>query len=159
MAIVRQQVIDAIEEKLQAITFANGYSREVGTRRVYTARRLPQSLPTPAIILYQLAELVQPNLQERYECALPLSIAFIDTYGGRDPDVEAIEFASEIQKAMGVEFIISCTSYVSGTIDQTVRMEETGNFINAGEPLDGKIYGQIDYDVNYVRHMLDTEKV
>ena len=96
MAIIRQQVIDALELKLQAITFANGYSREVGTRRVYTARRLPQSLPTPAVILYQEAELVEPNLQERYDCALPISIAFIDTYGGRDPDVEAIEFASEV---------------------------------------------------------------
>lgn len=159
MAIVRQQVVDALEAKLQAITYANGYSREVGTRRVYTARRLPQSLPTPAIILYQLAEMVEPNLQERYECALPVSIAFIDTYGGRDPDVEAIEFASEIQKAMGVEFNLTCTSYVSGTTDQQVRLQETGNFINAGEPIEGKVYGQIDYDVNYLRHMRDPEKV
>lgn len=159
MAIIRQQVIDALEIKLQAITFANGYTREVGTRRVYTARRLPQSLPTPAVILYQEAELTEPNMQERYDCALPISIAFIDTYGGRDPDVEAIEFTSEVQKAMGAEFHLACELYTGGTTSQQVRMQETGNFINAGEPIDGKIYGQIDYDVSYVRHMLDATKV
>jgi len=159
MALIRQQVLDAIEAKLEAITRANGYTRTVGPTRVFEARKAPQQLPTPSILILQGEEIVENSIGDRYVCTLPISIGFVDAYSGQEPDAEAIEFMADIQKAMGAEFALSVTMYSGGSGDLTVQMLEDGNAINSADALPGRIYGDVEYRVIYNRHVLDPSKL
>ena len=159
MALIRQQVLDAIEGKLELITKANGYTRNVGTTRVFEARKAPQQLPTPSLLILQGEEIVTNNLGDRYVCELPLSVGFVDSYSGPEPDEEAIEFMGDVQLAMGAEFTLTVTMYSGGTADMTVQMLEEGNAINSADALPGKVYGDIEYRVTYNRNILDPSKL
>ena len=152
--------MDAIVAKLEAITYANSYSREVGTRRVYNANKLPQQVPTPCVIVLQGSERVDNRIGDRYECSLGVSIAFVDAYAGSDPDDEANQFLADIQKAMsGADFSYSTVNYSSGaTVTAFATALEQSNSLNAGEPVEGKVYGEVQYDVGYVRSIFDPEK-
>ncbi len=159
MALIRQQVIDALVARLGAITLAGGYSREVGAKRVHHARRLPQQLATPAVVLLQGDEGVSSRVGDRYECSLPISIGFVDAYAGATPDVEALEFLADVQRAMQVEISLTVTRYSdAAAVPHVVRMLEVGNSINAGDPIDGKIYGEAQYEVIYQRSIHDPAK-
>lgn len=159
MAIMRQQIIDTILARLRTITLANSYSREVGSKRVFNAKRLPQQLPTPAVILLQGDEMVSNRVGDRYECTLPVTIGFVDAYAGADPDAEAVEFLADVQRAIGVEFTVATTRYSDGAASSpTVRMREVGNAVNAGDPLEGKIFGEVQVEVIYQRSIYDPAK-
>ena len=160
MAIIRQQIVDSITAKLQAITYANSYNREVGTGRVYNANKLPQQIPTPSIIVLQGQENANNSVGDRYECSISISIAFIDSYSGSDPDVEANEFLADIQKAMsGAELTITTTNYSTGASATTfAQILERGSALNAGDPVRGKIYGEVHYNVQYQRSIFDPSK-
>jgi hypothetical protein len=159
MALIRQQVLDAIETKLEAITKSNGYSRNVGSSRVFEARKAPQQLPTPSILILQGDEFVDNSIGDRYVCTLPISIGFVDAYSGQEPDAEAMEFMADIQKAMGAEFALTVTMYSGGTGSLTVQMLEEGNAINSADALPGRIYGDVEYRVVYNRNILDPSKL
>jgi TRAP-type mannitol/chloroaromatic compound transport system permease large subunit len=75
MASIRQEIINAVTAKLQSITYANSYNREIGSGRVYNANKLPQQIPTPAIIFLQGQENADNSVGDRYECSIALSIA------------------------------------------------------------------------------------
>lgn len=160
MAIIRQQIVDAIVSKLQAITYANSYNREIGTSRVYNANKLPQQIPTPAIVVLQGQEQASNKVGDRYECTLRISLAFIDAYSGSDPDTEANEFLADIQKAMsGAEISITTTNYSSGaSVTTFAQILEQASMLNAGEPVRGKVYGEVHYNVIYQRSIFDPNK-
>lgn len=158
---VRQIVLEAIIEKLKAIKFSNGYNREVPDSNVYAKRVVPTAVGVPSIMLVQGDEEVDPiALNGVYECDLRIGIGFIDSYFGDEPDMEVLEFMGDIQRAMGTEFTITCTSASSGTSStQIVNMVETGNSINLSEALSGMILGQVGYSVRYRRHYLYPDKI
>lgn len=157
MAIIRQEIVNAVTARLQSITYANSYNREVGKGRVYNANKLPQQIPTPAIIFLQGQENADNSVGDRYACSISLSIAFIDAYSGDDPDVEANEFLADIQKAMaGAEISFSTVNYSSGVAVTTLaQILERGSALNAGDPVRGKIYGEVHYNVQYQRSIFD----
>lgn len=159
MALIRQQVLDTISAKLALITRANGYTRNVGPSRVYEAKKAPQQLPTPAVLILQADELVDNSIGDRYVCTLPISVGFVDAYSGPDPDKEAVEFLADIQRAMGAEFALTVDMYSGGTGTLTVQMLEDGNAVNSAEALPGRIYGDVEYRVVYNRHILDPSKL
>lgn len=160
MGIIRQGIVNSITSKLEQITYANSYNREVGKGRVYNANKLPQQIPTPSIIVLQGQENASNSVGDRYECSLSISIAFIDAYSGSDPDVEANEFLADIQKAMsGAQLTITTTNYSTGTAATTfAQILERGSALNAGDPVRGKIYGEVHYNVQYQRSIFDPSK-
>jgi hypothetical protein len=160
MASIRQEIINAVTAKLQSITYANSYNREIGSGRVYNANKLPQQIPTPAIIFLQGQENADNSVGDRYECSIALSIAFIDAYSGSDPDTEANEFLADIQKAMsGAELTITTTNYSTGAAVTTfAQILERGSTLNAGDPVRGRIYGEVHYNVQYQRSIFDPSK-
>lgn len=151
--------MDAIEAKLENITRANGYNRNVGKSRVFEAKKAPQQLPTPSILILQGDEIVTNSIGDRYVCYLPISVAFVDAYSGKEPDAEAMEFMADVQKAMGAEFEITVSMYSGGTGQLTIQMLEEGNAINAADVLPGRVYGDVEYRITYNRNILDPSKL
>ena len=160
MTPVRQIVIDAIIEKLKLIKYANGYSREILDENVRVTRVAPSGINPPAVFLIQGDEEVDPiSMNQMYECNLQIGIGFMDV-GQDDSDSEALEFMADIQKAMGCEFTITCTSAATGSSStQIVNMFETGNSINISDSLVGYVLGQVGYMVSYRRHWLYPDKI
>lgn len=158
---VRQTVINALVVKLQAIKYSNGYGREILNDNVKVTRVAPSGVNPPAIFLIQGDETVNPiSMNQMYECELGIGIGFMDQYNGDAPEDEALSFMADIQKAMGTEFSITCTSNSTGSSStQIVNMFETGNSLNISESLVGWILGQVGYSVRYRRYWLDPNKI
>ena len=153
--------MDVVESRMQNITYANGYNREVGSGRVYNANRLPQNLPTPSVAILQGPESVNNNVGDRYECILGITVGFVDAYAGRDPDVEANEFLADIQKAF-LSADISYTTTIHGTSNTTTSIAailEVANSLNAGDPMDGKVFGEVSFEIQYWRSLYDPQKL
>lgn len=161
MASVRQAVIDAVVTKLKAIKYVNGYSRELLDSNIKVTRVAPSGLTSPALFVVQGDENVNPiAMNQTFECTLDIGVGFMDQWNGDDPDAEALKFLADIQKAMGTEFTIACTSAASGgASNQIVNMFETGNSLNISESLTGWILGQVGYSVRYRRHWLYPDKI
>lgn len=160
MVSIRQKVINGIVAKLQSISKASGYSRDILSDHVYTRRMPPQELTPPAIVVVQGPEEIRKYFSDMYECVIEVGIAFVDIYNGDDPDAEALEFMADIQKAMGAEFTISVTSYQANeTYAATVNMLESASAINVSDGLVGFVTGQVAYEVMYRRHYLYPDKV
>jgi len=153
--------MDEVESRMKGITYANDYTREVGASRVFNANRLPQNLPTPSIVILQGAESVTANVGDRYECILSVSIGFVDAYAGKDPDVEANEFLADVQTAFtNGDIVFSTTSAAtSATVSSAASILEVSNSLNAGEPMDGKVFGEITYEIQYYRAVTDPRKI
>ena len=112
MALIRQQIMDAIFVRLRSITIANGYTRDVGERRVYHESELPENVPPPAILVLEGDERVSFDSTENYRCTIPLQVAFIARVKGQEAgDEVARAFMAEVQRAMGNEFEITTTGY------------------------------------------------
>jgi hypothetical protein len=160
MAIIRQQIMDAVYSRMQSITYANGFNREVGNNRVYNANHMPQNLPTPAVVLLQGPESVDNRIGDRYQCSLVVTIGFVDTFAGRDSDAEANEFLADIQKALSSpEISYTTTNYSSGaSVTTTATILEIINSLNSGDLMKGRVHGELDVAVGYVRSIFDPQK-
>jgi hypothetical protein len=159
MASVRQTIVEALAAKLEAITTANGYNFEVGSDRVFRSAENPTMIPTPAVVLIQGEENIEQNYNNLYACTLEIVVGFVDNYSGSDPETQANLFLADIQKAMGVEFCIAITNSAGAASETTVIMLEEGNTITISEALPGFLIGQVNYEVQYRRNMLDPNKV
>ena len=159
MASVRQTIVEALAAKLEAITTANGYNFEVGSDRVFRSAETPTMIPTPAVVLIQGEENIEQNYNNLYQCTLEIVVGFVDNYSGSDPETQANLFLADIQKAMGVEFCIDITNSAGAASETTVIMLEEGNTITISEALPGFLIGQVNYEVQYRRNMLDPNKV
>ena len=158
MALIRQQIMDAIFVRLRSITIANGYTRDVGERRVYHESELPENVPPPAILVLEGDERVSFDSTENYRCTIPLQVAFIARVKGQEAgDEVARSFMAEVQRAMGNEFEITTTGYSSGaSITLTVNLYETGNSYVCDEQT---AEGDVSYSVEYSRHLKDPNKI
>ena len=161
MPSVRQTVIDSIVSKLEMIKYANGYTREVLDSNIKVTRVAPSGLTSPALFIIQGDEDVNPiSMNQTFECTLEIGVGFLDQWNGDDPDGEALKFLSDVQRAMGADFSIVCTSNATGgPSSQIVNMFETGNSLNVSDSLAGWILGQVGYSVRYRRHWLYPDKI
>lgn len=157
---IRQKIVDAIVAKLADIRVKNGYTRDVGPKRVYSASKLPSQIPTPAIVLHQGNEMVATTNIDKYEVDLPIHIGFVDSYSGKEPDEEANIFLGEIQLALtGYEITVQANDYRSGSsYDVVARILETANGINNSDAIRGKCFGEISLIVKYSRSIYDPSK-
>lgn len=157
---VRQLAVNEIRNRLSSISLENGYSRDVTSSRVFTYKDAPASMPTPCVILMQGDENIDKEYTRHYECYLELFIGFVDSYSGIDPEVEAVEFMADIQKAMGIEYEITTEEYNSrNSVSVTVQLKEIGNMINISESLPGIVVGQVVYHIRYRRRIEDPTAV
>ena len=161
MPSVRQTVIDSIVSKLEMIKYANGYTREVLDSNIKVTRVAPSGLTSPALFIIQGDEDVNPiSMNQTFECTLEIGVGFLDQWNGDDPDGEALKFLADVQRAMGADFSIVCTSNATGgPSSQIVNMFETGNSLNVSDSLAGWILGQVGYSVRYRRHWLYPDKI
>jgi hypothetical protein len=162
---IRQKIFEAIIARLQTITLDNGYDRDVGTRGVYNARKLPQSIPTPAVIVIRGIEEVEILGSNRFRCTLPVVCDFVDGYNGGDPDDEADDFLAEIEEAVMsdattgvIEFEMTVPASSGGTTSMIARLREVSNVVNFGDPLEGRVYGRCEFEVEYERSLRDPAK-
>lgn len=151
MPIIRDTVMDAFRARLQGITIANGYSREVGATRVFPKKAQPLTIPTPGIVVMQAEELME-EYGSGYRRTLKVMLVFVDSYGGNDPDGEASEFLADIQRAvMQDQGIMSITVGKSsgGTGPSKVTIREKQNVLNGYGPENAKVYGDVTYELDY----------
>lgn len=163
---IRQKLFEAVISRLQRITYDNGFDREVGTRGVFNARKLPQSIPTPAVVVIRGIEEVKMIGSNRFSCTLPIVCDFVDVYNGGDPDDEADDFLAEIEEAVMsdsttgvIEFEMSVPAVSGGTVAMIARISEVTNAVNFGDPMEGKVYGRCEFEVSYERSIRDPAKL
>lgn len=151
MAIIRDLVMSAFKARLQGITIDGGYSREVGSSRVFPKKSQPLAIPTPGIVMVQAEELME-EYGSGYRRFLKVMLVFVDSYGGSDPDGEASQFLADIQKA-----VMQDSGIMSITVDKAsggsgpskVTIREKQNVLNGYGPENGKVYGDVTYELDY----------
>lgn len=154
---IRQLAVDAIITKLGNITTGNGYNKNITSKRIYTAKDNPTSLPTPAIVLVQGEEEIVNQHNERYECHLELDVAFVEGGAFSDPAAEGNKFIQDIQKAMGVEYNISAPQWNGSGSDvpSTVVMRELNSVLQVMDSVPNIIIGRVTYLIRYTRSVYD----
>jgi hypothetical protein len=158
MATIREKCIDAIRTYLTGITVANGYSRDIGPKRVYGIKETPSSVIVPAIFIMQGEEQTLNDIGERYSCELEIAIGFVDNNKTNNPDKDATTFMGEIQKVLPIEFEVEHGTYPPGpTVTQRVVLKEVGNTINISAGTSGIIMGQITYILYYRRNIFTPD--
>lgn len=159
MDTIREKAINAIKGYLSTITIANGYSRDIGPKRVYGIKETPSEVIPPAIILMQGDEIVENNIGERFSCYLEVAIGFVDKDKTSNPDKDATTFMAEIQLAVPIEFDVICEIYPSGNaIPGKIVLMEKSNSINITAAVPGVIMGQITYEMQYRRNIYDPSR-
>lgn len=159
MPTIRELAISAIKTQLATITIANGYSRDIGPKRVYGIKEAPSQVVPPAVFLMQGEEEVTNNIGERYTCELEISVGFVDNNRTTDPDKDATTFMGEIQKCLQIEFQIIHGVYPAGVdAPQIISLKEMGNTINVSQAVPGIVMGQITYLMAYRRNIYDPNK-
>lgn len=154
---IRQAVIDNLVAKLKAVKKPT-YNFEVGDTRVYDYLALPETVPTPAVFLWEGTEDVDNAVGDRNVRTLEIVVGFVDSYNGLEPTKRARDFLSDIQKAIGSQFVLNVPLQSGGTGNTTVLVRERSNVLNGGGPLQGRIYGQVVYGVDYRTYYLDPSK-
>jgi hypothetical protein len=148
--------MDTIRTRLEGITIANGFSRNIGAQRVHEIQSMPTEVPPPGIILVQGDEMVDNRVGDRYACTLELMVGFVDKIKTKEPNEEANIFLAEIQKVMAIEISFSCPVYPLGSVQPgTAQAKEIGNSMNISTAVPGMYLGQIVYDVMYRRNVHD----
>jgi hypothetical protein len=162
---IRQKIFEAVISRLQRITYDNGYDRDVGVRGVYNVRKMPQSIPTPAVVVMRGIEEVELIGNGRFTCTLPIVCDFVDVYNGGDPDDEADDFLAEVEEAVMsdattgvIEFELTVPTASGGTGTMIARVKEVSNAVNFGDPLEGKVYGRCEFEVSYERSQRDPAR-
>jgi hypothetical protein len=159
MATIRETAINYIKTQLATITIANGYSRDLGTKRIYGVKETPSQVVPPAIIIMQGEEEVMNNIGERFSCELEIAIGFVDRDRTTNPDQDATTFMGEIQKVLPIEFDITMPIYPSGdSVPGTIVLMEVGNTINITAAVPGIIMGQVTYIMKYRRNIYDPNR-
>ena len=101
----------------------------------------------------------------RFRCTLPVVCDFVDGYNGGDPDDEADDFLAEIEESVMsdattgvIEFEMSVPASSGGTTSMIARIREVSNVVNFGDPLEGRVYGRCEFEVEYERSLRDPAK-
>lgn len=156
---IREKAIQYIRDQLATITIANGYSRDIGPKRVYGIKETPSEVVPPAVLIMQGDEEVTNNIGERYTCELEIAVGFVDNNRTKDPDKDATTFLGEVQKCLPIEFTITHGVYPSGAdAPQTIVLKEVANSINISSGNSGIVMGQVTYIMCYRRNIFDPNR-
>jgi len=158
---VRQAVVDKLRTLLSAIVSPT-YLFNVGPTRVHMKEVINATTACPALMVVQRTEAIQwASVGRHLERTLAVQVGFLAEYNGPDPDETAVAFMAEIERAVGFQHFITVTDYDTGlvTAQHPIAFYVRGNAINVGEPLEGRVYGQIDYEVQYFTSVLDPRKL
>lgn len=158
---IRQTVIDTLRGHLEAIV-KPAYLFDVGPTRVHMREVVASVKATPALMIVQRTEAIEwASVNRHYQRTLQVQVGFVDLYNGNDPDAHAVKFIAEIERAIPLQEYITVTDADTGlvTAQHPVAFYLQGNAINVGEPLEGRVYGQVDYSVQYFTSATDPRKL
>lgn len=165
MKSIRQLAIDVINTRLATITQANGYSRDILPDQIYSLRESLGGLPTPALLVLQNDEEVVKQYSDLYECILEFDIGFVDSGAYLDPSDEANKFLADIQKAVGIEYVIQAPRANLNDDDGnpvisnvTVQLRELGSAITVTDSIPTFLMGRVTYKMTYRRNQSDPSK-
>lgn len=172
---IRQLVIRKAIGLLQGVTHKALFNFDVGARNVNLKDLIAPNCEVPAICVIQRVESVKPiSVQRHYERKLSFTVGFVydlktalDSFGvnvDEDPDQASGLFIADIQRALGSQHVLD--DFVANLETPTefnqhpeVIFREVGNAINVHEPITGRIYGQVDYEVIYYTSSTDPRYI
>jgi hypothetical protein len=153
---VRKTVMDSVQAFLQGITVANGYVFDLLPEHVYLRDIIGPDAEVPAVCIVQRQELPEEaSIQGAFGSGglrnrvLSFTVGFVDAYSQDDPDAHAVAFMADIQRAIPYTWTVAVTRADNSVVNYPVWAEEKANAINIGPPLEGRVYGQVDYEVHY----------
>lgn len=161
---IRTTVVNKVTSLLGAIdrnTSGSEYNFTIPASRIFAKEISMAKAPTPALAVIQRVERpLQASIGFHMRRVLLVNVGFVFAYNGQDPDEEAIKMVSDIQRAIGRNHVISVTD---GNDDSTTQIHlvcrEIGSAINVSEPIRGKVYGQVDYELEYHTRLRDPRKI
>lgn len=159
---IRQTVIEKAASLLAAIV-PPAYPIDIGPRRVHTRDIMIEVVEPPALAIVQRTERPRPtDVNSVILRSLFFNVGFVDTYAGDHPDEHAVMIIACIERAMAFQFDIPVTPMGADpptTIMSPIAFYLEGSAINVGEPREGRVYGQVDYRVEYVTNFRDPRRL
>jgi hypothetical protein len=159
---VRTVVVTKLQSLLSQITTKNGYTFNVGPNRVFLRDIIGPNVEIPALFLVQRTESASMmSVQRHVRRTLAVQVGFLAAYNGPYPDEYAVQFMSDIQRAVGYEHMIDVQTIEDPTVtvQLPIAIEETGTAVNIAEPMQGRIFGQVDYSIRYHTSHLDSRYI
>ena len=161
---IRTTVVDKVVSLLGAIdrnTSGSEYNFTVPASRIFAKEISMAKAPTPALAVIQRVERPFPaSIGFHKRRVLLVNVGFVFAYGGQDPDGEASKMIADIQRAIGENHVLSVTD---GNDDSTTSIHllcrEIGSAMNVAEPIRNRVYGQVDYELEYHTRRLDPRKI
>lgn len=155
---VRTVVVNKFQSLLSEITTKNGYTFNVGPNRVFMRDIIGPNVEIPALFLVQRTESASMlSVQRHVRRILSVQVGFLAAYNGPNPDEYAVQFMADIQRAVGYTHMIDVQTVEDPnvTVQLPIAIEEMGSGINIAEPLQGRVFGQVDYSIKYHTSHLD----
>jgi len=159
---IRQTVIQKAAALLAAIVPPE-YPIDIGPTRVHTRDILIELVEPPALAIVQRTESVKStDVNSIFLRSLMFNVGFVDRYAGPNPDEHALMIIACIERAMAFQFDIAVTPMGADpppTILAPIAFYLQGSAINVGEPRDGRVFGQVDYQVEYATNRRDPRRL
>ena len=160
---IRNMVFRKLRELLLQVQGGDFHFRV--DKRVYLRDCITLQQETPAICVVQRTTQYTPGSIGRLQYRALVNVGFISSYQGDLPDEEAGHWESDIMRACGYDHALDGltplhedpepASYVSGV----VVFEPRGAAFNYGEPMAGRIYGQVDFTAIFETSMADARRI
>lgn len=159
---VRTVVVNKVQSLLSLITVKNGYAFNVGASRVFLRDIIGPNTEVPALFVVQRTESASMlSIQRSTRRVLSIQVGFLAAYNGPDPDEQAVQFMADIQRAIGYahEIEVATKEDPNTSVFLPIAIEEAGSAINVAEPIQGRVYGQVDYMIRYHTSHLDPRYI
>lgn len=150
---IRKTAVAKLVSLLSEITVKNGYTFDVGPRRVFVRDIISENVEVPSLFVVQRIERVtMRSVQRHLDHWLTVNVGFcaaIDETG--DPDARCAEFIADIQRAVPYTADISVRVLEDPTVivQDQISFTQRGNAINVAAPIAGRIFGQCDFELHY----------
>lgn len=152
---IRTVITRYMQGLLKAIAGPPDYTFDVKSR-VYLRDKINAQVDIPSISVLQRTERASPGTSRHRKRELYVNVGFIFGYDnrGESPDDRAVLFIADIQRAMGYEHELSVFTKLNdeanaGKAKGLFIFDEIGSALNTGDPISGRVYGQVDYIVAY----------
>jgi hypothetical protein len=162
MKTIREQIIERIVAQLETIMVANGYHNNIGVGHVYRQESVLEQAHTPAISVWELAEIRERNKYGGTIRQLTIRIeALVEVNGDKHPAEVSNELLGDIEKALIMgdmsldEFIDDIQDIAAEVIPVPVNRKLTEILSEsmskiAHLPLNWKLAGAtIDFEIRY----------
>lgn len=159
---IRNVVMNKFQALLSQITVKNGYTFNVGPTRVFMRDIIGPNVEVPALFIVQRTESASMmSVQRHTRRVLSVQVGFLASYNGPNPDEYAVQFISDIQRAVGYthEITVQTIEDPSTSVQLPIAIEEMGTGINIAEPMQGRVFGQVDYTIRYHTSHLDSRYI